>query len=195
MMEKLMKWVGLALPCCCLLLGVIVVQAEPQLQPGPELVVRKVRYPQDQLGPILKVSGGTDGKRHWEITHGEGVGLWGLDRGHADGFLSLVSSSIQFYEEFSVRSCPVGVRVERHLGRMDLDSAKSASDLLSSSGSVSLRMVCEDGNVMLLLYFSDLNNGGGRAYVKPSDFKTALLSVVSLLEAPLYELAGVELGK
>ena len=48
---------------------------------------------------------------------------------------------------------------------------------------------------MLELYFSDLNDGGGKAYVKPSDFKAALFSVVSLLEAPLNELAGVELRK
>lgn len=193
MAEKLVR--SLALGVGMLFVGVIVGQAEPPLQPGPELVVRKVRYPQDQLGPTLKVVGGTHGKRHWEITHGEGVGLWGLDRDHADGFLSLVVNSIPFYEEFSARSCPVDVRVERHLGHMDLDSAKSASDLMSSSGSVSLRMVCEDGNVMLELYFSDLNDGGGKAYVKPSDFKAALFSVVSLLEAPLNELAGVELRK
>ena len=191
MAEKLVR--SLALGVGMLLVGVIVGQSEPLLQPGPELVARKVRYPQDQLGPVLTVVGGTHGKRHWEITHGEGVGLWGLDRNHAEGFLSLVVNSIRFYEEFSARSCPVDVRVERHLGLMDLNSAKSASDLLSSRGSVSLRVVCEDGNVMLGLYFSDLNDGGGKVYVKPSDFEAALLSVVSLLEAPLNELAGVEL--
>ena len=193
MAKTLARWLALGVALFCA--GVIEGQAEPSLQPGPELVVRKVRYPQDQSGPTLVVVGSTHGKRHWEITHGEGIGLWGLDRGHADGFLSLIGSSIQFYEEFSARSCPVDVRVEQHLGRMDLDSAKTASDLLSSSGSVSLRMVCEDGNIVLELHFSDLDNGGEKASVNPSDFRAALLSVIRLLEVPLNELAGVELGK